>query len=224
MTPTEIAAHDRLQALQDRLKHELGSESRGIKDLASVSLSKELLSDIALCIASSDHLAILQGLYVLQGVMVPKRFIDLPKDFSSFLVQRIEELLDHPIGPVVFTAMGWYAQYHSLYPGYRQRMLKLLASADLGRREAALRYFDTYSEPREIEPLLRFEKDDYASETRMMGDYIYVLRDQALAFIEKQLGTQFPKIRLSEPHQGATVTWNDWRPFLQWWNSRRKPA
>jgi hypothetical protein len=224
MTPAEASAHGRLKRLYDELEGTLGKESRGIQNLRTVPLSADLLADIKTCIASDDHIPITFGLFILQGVMLGKKFTELPKAFYTYLLKRIEGLLEHPVGPVVYKAMGWLAQHNYAFPDYRQRMLAFLAADDLGRRETALRYYESYCKLGEIEPLLRFEKDDYASESRMMGPYEYVLRDRALGLIEKQLKTTFPKLRLSEPHQGTRVSWYDWRPFHQWWNKSSKRA
>ena len=133
-------------------------------------------------------------------------------------------LLDHPVGPVVFDAIDWYGQLRDCYPNYRDRMLEFLASEDLGRRKFALRYFTTYAKQGEVEPLLRFRNDDYAGEVSHMGDWEYELRNRALEIIEKQLGKRFPRILRSEPHEGARVTWYDWTPVLEWWLSQKKVA
>ncbi len=217
MTENESIAYQRLEALQDQLEKQLGSKSRGIRDLAHVPLSKELLSDIKTCVSSDDHLPIVFGLYVLKGLLIEKTINDLPKDFKNFLVGRIEELLNHSVGPVVFDAIDWYGQLRDSYPNYRERMLELLASEDLGRRKFALRYFLTYAKKNEVEPLLRFRNDDYAGEVRHMGDWEYELRNRALELIEKQIGKEFPRVLRSEPYDGRRVTWYDWTPFLEWW-------
>lgn len=220
MTGNESEAYQRLETLQDQLEEQLGSKSRGIRDLAHVPLSPELLSDIKVCVSSNDHLAIVSGLYVLKGLLIEKAIEDLPKDFKAFLVKRIEELLDHPVGPVVFDAIDWYGQLRDCYPNYRDRMLEFLASEDLGRRKFALRYFPAYAKQGEVEPLLRFRNDDYAGEVRPMGDWEYELRNRALELVEKQLGKGFPRILRSEPHEGTRVTWYDWAPVLEWWLSQ----
>lgn len=229
MNASETAARQRLEALQDRLECELGAASRGIRDLARVPLTDELLADIKTCIGSNDHLAIGSGLYVLKGVMLgageakllATRTEVLPRNFMTFLISRIEQLLDHPFEPVVYDAMDWYGQFHHLYPRYRERMMKFLASTDLGCREVAMKYYLTYAEPGEVQPLLRFRNDDYAGETRPLGDWEYELRNRALDLIEKQLGRTFPRIQRNEPYapggRGARVIWYDWTPFLEWW-------
>jgi hypothetical protein len=230
MTENETAAYQRLEALQARLARELGANSRGIRDLANVPITKELLADIKTCISSEDHLAIGSGLYVLKGVMrgtgevkpLATRVYDvLPYDFYKFLISRIEQLLDHPFNPVVYDAMDWYGQFWDRYPDYRERMLKFLASDDLGRREGAIKYYLTYAKPGEVEPLLHFRNDDYAGETRPLGDWEFELRNKALDLIEKQLDRTFPRIQRNEPYapggKGARVIWYDWAPFLEWW-------
>lgn len=217
MTENESIAYQRLESLQDQLEGQLGSKSCGIRDLAHVPLSLELLSDVKTCVSSDDHLAIVSGLYVLKGLLIGKGIDDLPKDFKAFLVKRVEELLDHPIGPVAFDAIDWYGQLRDSYPNYRDRMLKFLASEDLGRRKFALRYFPTYAKQGEVEPLLRFRNDDYAGEVRPMGDWEYELRNRALELVEKQVGKGFPRIVRSEPYEGTRVTWYDWAPVLEWW-------
>lgn len=229
MTENETAAYQRLEALQDRLKRELGANSRGIRDLTNVPISAELLADIQTCVSSDDHLAIGSGLFVLKGLLLGvgegkplvTRAEVLPRSFMAFLIPRIEQLLEHSFGPVVYKAMDWYGQFHHLYPRYRERMLSFLASDDLGRREVAMKYYQTYANAGDVEPLLRFCNDDYAGETRPLGDWEYELRNRALDLIEKQLGRTFPRIQRSEPYtpggKGACVIWYDWTPFLEWW-------
>jgi hypothetical protein len=217
MTQEELEAHQRLEALQDRLERALGSASRGIRDLVHEPISRELLADIKTCIGSNDHLGISSGLYVLKGLSIERTSSDLPHDFKMFLIGRIVELLKHPTDSVVFDAIDWYGQLRDCYLDYREQMLEFLASADLGRRERGLRYYATYAKPGEVEPLLRFRHDDYASEVRPNGNWEYDLRNRALGLIETQLGKNFPRILRSEPYEGAQVTWYDWTPFLEWW-------
>lgn len=215
MTESESRAYQRLEALQDQLEEQLGSRSRGIRDLTNVPVSRELLDDIRTCVGSDDHLAIITGLYVLKGLFIEKTIEDFPPDFKTFLVSRVEALLNHPVGPVVVNAIDWYVQLRDSYSNYRARMLGFLASEDLGRRKFALRHFLTYAKHGEIEPLLRFANDDYAGEVRPMGDWEYELRNRALELIEKQLGKGFPRILRNEPYEGTKVTWYDWEPFLR---------
>lgn len=229
MTEHETAAYQRLEALQHRLKREPGLMGGNIRDLAKVPISPELLADIKTCINSEDHLAIGSGLYVLKGVTLGSgevkplaiRVEVLPRDFLTFLISRIEQLLDHPFRPIVYRAIDWYGQFWDHYPNYRERMLKFLASDDLGQREGAMKYYLTYAKPGEVEPLLRFRHDDYAGETRPLGPWEYELRNKALDLIEKQLGCTFPRVQRSEPYapggKGARVIWYDWTPFLEWW-------
>ncbi|GEM_PF-4128897 len=229
MTENETAAYQRLEALQVRLQREPGFMGGNIRDLAKVPISPELLADIKTCINSDDHLAIGSGLYVLKGVTLGTgevkplaiRVEVLPRDFLTFLTSRIEQLLDHPFEPVVYNAMDWYGQFHHLYPRYRERMLNFLASDDSGCHRVAMKYYPTYAKPGEVEPLLRFRNDDYAGETRPLGDWEYELRNRALDLIEKQLGRTFPRIQKNEPYapagKGARVIWYDWTPFLEWW-------
>lgn len=207
----------RLQELQRGLKVKLGSASRGIRDLTHLPVTAGLLSDIEVCVASDDNLAIGTGLYVLKGLLIDKSFESLPQAFRSFMVSRVGQLLNHPVDSVIFDAIDWYSQLHKYYPDFRDKMLSLLASDNLGRREVALRNFKAYANPGEIEPLLRFRNDSYAGEVRPMGDWEYELRNRAFELIESQIGRKFERTLRSEPHEGTRVTWIDWAPFLEWW-------
>jgi hypothetical protein len=221
VTDKEIAAYQRLEALQRQLEQQLGPKSRGVHDLAQVGLSPELLEDVQTCISSNDHLAIGSGLYVLKGLLIERRLRELPKGFVAFLRRRIVDLLSHPSDALVFDAIDWFGQLREFYPDYRDRMLSFLASNHPGRRAIALRYFPTYAAPGEVEPLLRFRTDDYMTELEPLGDWEYELRNRALDLIEQQVGTTFPRTVRSEPHDGARVTWYDWTPFTEWWLKNR---
>jgi len=96
------------------------------------------------------------------------------------------------------------------YPDYREKMLALLNSDDVGEREGAIKYYETYALEGEYKPLLEFENDAHACQIGHSGDWEYELRDKALIEIEKQLGINLKKTKLRKPYEGAIVSWYDW--------------
>src|SRR5258708_24051510 len=103
-------------------------------------------------------------------------------------------------------------------------MLELVASDELSRRHAALRQYDTFARPGEIEPLLRFRNDDSTSELRPLGDWEYDLRNRAFVLAEKYSGQRFPRILRAEPYEGVKVTWFYWTPVVEWHNRHPKTS
>jgi hypothetical protein len=217
MSEAGKAARQRLAALESELETRLGQSSRGILNLSTLPLSRSLLQDVGECLQSDDHLDIRMGFLVLKGLMADRVITDLPADFRSTLITRVEQLLRHSFPAVVYDAIDRLGQLRDEYPQYRERMLELLASEDTGQRRVALRYYTTYAKDVEVEPLLPFRNDTTAEEERPLGDWEYDLRNRALALIERQLGRKFKGGVLSEPYEGGRVTWHDWRPFLEWW-------
>lgn len=216
MTEGEFGAHRRLEQLQDALARQIGSFGRGLRDIAHLPLSRELLADVETCIRAQDAVVIDTGLYVLQGLVIERPIEDLPAEFRDVLVARIEQLLDHPADRIAQAAINWYAQLRGAYPRYRERMLALLASTNAAQRRLALRYYETFAHAAEIRPLLHFVNDAATTELHPNGDWRYVLRDRALERIEEQLGTRFERTLRREPHRGATVVWFDWSPVRDW--------
>lgn len=217
MTEAEFGAHRRLEMLQDFLARQAGSYGRGVRDIEHLPLAPRLLADVEICLRSNDGAAIGGGLYFLQGLLIRHETHELPPAFLQFLVARIEELLDHAPPALACKALCWFAQLRGFYPRYRERMLRSLESADAEVRKVALRYYETYAHPREIEPLLRFGTDDAARQLRAGGEWRYMLRDRAFERIEEQLEIRLPRVTVSSPYGGSVVSWYDWSPMREAW-------
>lgn len=212
----KLLPHERLAQRKKAMQEQLGIRL-DYHNLYRLGLDQELIDDLTACLESTVVLDITKGLYFLSGLLYKYKLDDFGSSFKSFLIRRIGELIDHSDLRVKYRTISIFAFLSSNFPDYRKIMMGFLAAEDLGLRQKALYHYETFCRAGEIEPLLRFEQDDYAGELGMLGDYFYELRDMALNKIEKQLGRSFPKRRLSQPYDGRTVSWYDWKPFLEWW-------
>ena len=181
----------------------------------------EPLDMLGACFRSEQVPHLNLALFVL-GELLRKYGGDvLPRSFLNSLIDRIPSLLKHPSAVVVYQAIDYYAWLRSNYPDYREQMLGHLASADPGLRKRALRHYESYCRKGEIDPLLRFENDTYATDIQTGGPWVYELRDLALTTIENVTGQRFLTRSCTEPHFGSEVSWRDWAPFRRWYGLQK---
>jgi hypothetical protein len=212
-----LTPHERLAQRKKAMEKKLGVEI-DYDNLYRLGLDQELTSDIIASLESSVVLDITKGFYYLSGLLNKFKLDEFGPTFGSFLTKKLSELIEHPDLRVKYKAIPFYVYLSPNFPNYREKMMGFLMSKDLGLRKLALRNYESFCKPGEVEPLLQFERDDYAGEIGMLGDLFYELRDLALEKIEKQLGCSFFKKRLSELHDGRKAYWNDWQPFKEWWH------
>jgi hypothetical protein len=221
MTTSRKSSFQRLEDIRMGALPNESSRAANITDLKRLQLSEPLLADIQACFESIEPREVLTASYVLKGTLIGRSIGSLPDQFRSFLLSRVRKLIDHSSDAIVSDAVEWLAHLRSECSDYRELMLRLLASERLGHRELALKYFCTYARNREIDPLMRFRHDSYASEVRPLGDWEYVLRNRALEIAEAQLGIQLPKLVRREPYEGSQVAWYDWAPLLEFYMKGR---
>jgi hypothetical protein len=214
------AARSRLEAVG---QHTCAARGRSLNlaDLEGLEPSPELLRDLRVCLRSDDLLALSTGFFYLNALTLRRSIESLPDGFFDFLRERIPQLLDHAAVSVSSEAIHWFSVLGNSVENYRGRMLQFLISNEPALRKAALHWYGGYAKAGEIEPLLVFEEDSFASEAALLGPWEYVLRDRAFAIIEKQLGRSFPNVRKRAPYEGSTVSWRDWQPFLAWYRSQK---
>jgi hypothetical protein len=192
-----------------------------LKDIYKIGLSQNVIDDIMMCLKSEDVSDISEGFYFLTGFLRKYSLKNFGNPFVTFLINRVPELLNHKEKIIHYKALDYFVMLRSHYPNYREKMLTYLSDDDLGYRQIALLVYETYCKSKEIEPLLKFKNDDYASEISMNSYLVYKLRNLALKKIERLSGKNFRKYEKVEPREGTLVYWNDWEPFLEWWANQQ---
>lgn len=226
-SPIDSSADGPAAAARARLD-EIGQQicaARGrplnLADLEEIEPSHEFLGDLKICLQSNDPATLSAGFFYLNALTLRRPIESVSGDFLGFLRDRITQLLNHSAISVSSEAIHWFSVLARSFENYRERMLQFLTSVEPALRKAALHWYETYAKPGEIEPLLTFEEDSFASEAAQLGPWEYVLRDRAFALIEKQLGRSFPNVRKQSLYQGSTISWRDWQPFLVWYRSQK---
>lgn len=169
------------------------------------------------CLRSEDSLDIHAALNFLLHVFDRYPFNKLPPDLRKLLIERIPDFMHHQDVTVRYVAQRFFVSLRDCFLDYRNTMLELLSSPDIGDRRNALYNYSTFCRAREIEPLIKFKDDEYAAEVRMGGPYEFEFRNLALETIEKIVAKEFSKPLKEAPFDASTVTWYDWEPFLCWW-------
>jgi hypothetical protein len=215
-----LAARARLDAVGEKICAARG-RPLNLADLEFLAPSAELLRDLSQCLESDDPDSLSTAFFYLNALTLARSINSLPSDFINFLRLRLVQLLDNPLIGVSSQALQWTAVLSPPIEGYRDRMLQFLVSPEPALRRCALESYEGYANPGEIEPLLTFKDDGFSAEAAPLGPWEFVLRDRALATIEKQLGRTFAHARKEMPYEGSTVSWRDWQPFLTWHRSQK---
>ncbi|MGN6579358.1 MAG: hypothetical protein ACTHJ1_05150 [Bordetella sp.] len=192
-------------------------KSISASDIKELPLDRSLIEDICGCLKSNDVPTLSIAFFFLETLLQKYTGEAFGGEFFTFLVKRIRDLLNHESKFICSKALAFFIWLRENYSDYREIMLDYLASSDLGLRKIALSNFETYAIANEISPLIRFSTDDYAAEYSMMGEMRYDLRDIALEKIELIVKRKFRMVKLTESHDGGTVSWYDWRQFKNWW-------
>lgn len=214
------AAVERLNALGEKICSQRG-RPLNLADLENIEPTTEMLGDLRICLDSDDPVVLGTGFFYLNALTLKRSMTLLPTKFLDYLRQRLLKLLDHKTVSIVRESIIWISFLANSVENYRARMLQFLKSSEPAIREAALRCYQCYAKPEEVEPLLSFERDVVVDEIKPMGPWRYSLRDRAFEMVEKHLGRSFPKIQKQIPFQGSTVSWHDWQPILDWYKGQR---
>lgn len=189
-----------------------------IEDIGKIPITTELVKDIFECLRSSDVSELKSGLWFAQGVLDSNP----PKELLFFLVAELPKWMTSQDDNVRWRALSLLIRLRENFPNYRSLMIKCLQDVDPEVRIDALAAYSTFLTDKDIPILLEFQRDDYMSETSMNSPLVYLIRNQALEIIEQLCGQKFPKhenVKLLEI--GQSVYWWDWKPFLDWWDSRQ---
>ncbi len=213
-------SYEQLRYKKSELKNKFGDNILRLDRLSTITLSDELFHQICECINSEEDIYVIEGFNFLKGVMIEKDVSLLPEWFVSNLEKVIRRLLDSKSKSLVYTALDWFIILRNNYPDYRKIMFSFLNSPSIGKRELALKHYDSFARDEEFKPLLSFENDDFACQIGHAGDWEYELRDKALLLAEKYSGIVSEKKKLCEPYEGARVYWLDWSNFKVKINSR----
>lgn len=223
---TMILAAKRLEARAKKISPCEDIYKLDINDLCKIGLDITVIRDIKECLDSSSHVDICDGFFYLTGLLTHYELQSFGKNFIDYLVYRVPELIDkNQKSGVRSYALRFFVFLKDYYPNYRDKMMSLLDSEDLGSRLAALRNYETYAKPGEIEPLLKFQNDCDVAELAMCGPLIYESRNIALEKISKVTGKNFMTFKLKEhhPNWGSDyVSWYDWSTFLEWYAKKKK--
>ena len=203
-------AYEKLRSRKQILKEQFGDKLYRMDRISSLTIDDELINDVEVCFCSSDALHVLEGMNFLKGLLVNRDISCLPQAFLSRFIQLIPNMIESDSKALVYSALEWFIELRVSYPSYRDKMLSLLVSQDIGEREFGLNYYETFANVGEYEPLLSFENDDHACQMGHAGDWEYELRDKAFLLIESYTGKEVPKVKRKEPYEGAVVSWLDW--------------
>jgi len=203
-------AYEKLRSRKKTLKEQFGDKLYRMDRVSSLTIDDELIDEVEECIFSSDRLHVLEGMSFLKGLLVNRGLSCLPQAFSCRFVQLIPKMIESDSKALVYSALEWFIELRVSYPSYRDKMLSLLVSHDVGEREFSLNYYETFANNGEYEPLLSFENDDHACQIGHAGDWEYELRDKAFLLIESYTGKEVSKVKRKEPFEGAVVSWLDW--------------
>lgn len=188
-------------------------------DIQKLSIDSELVSALEKSF-SSDRQEDLSLAFLFLGSLLEKNKPSVfPVEFYEKLVQRVRVLVHDKRSYVRYRALELFVWLRKNYSDYRIVMMENLAAADLGARRIALANYETYAGPGEVSPLVQFSTDSYVADYSMNSTQFYELRDAALHKISAIVGINFCNERLSQPNEGTTVSWFDWGPFFEWWES-----
>jgi len=190
-----------------------------LKDIQKMPLTSDFVADIMECLRDQDVFELKIGLFFAAGVLDSKP----SQELLLLLVDKLPAWMTHENDDVREAALPVFIRLGESFRDYRAMMLERLADSVPMVRSLALGAYRTFLTRRGIPLLLRFQLDDFMSETSMGSPLIYPVRNQALAVIEALCGKTFTKhevVRVLE--DGYTVYWWDWQPFLDWWEKRQR--
>lgn len=190
-----------------------------LEDVAKVQVDAKMRTDIMQCLYDVDPAEIFWGLWFCEALLSLGKLDNRMRDA---LIQQIPSFLKSGNVKIRSAVVPIVIKLREELPEYRDWMLQCLRDTDPTVRWDVLMNSQTFLKPREIEPLLAFKDDDYLTETSMGSPLVYILRNEALERIEKNIGKTFERRQLSEIVEGGeTAFWWDWKPFLEWWDKRQ---
>jgi hypothetical protein len=193
-----------------------------LEDFAAIPATPDLGDEIMQGLQSGDPVDRRVSLFFCEGFLKYDRALQLGGNLVESLPSEAVRLAADPDDLTRSAAHLLLIAVRGSVAGYRDLMLKALTDQSSSVRTGALNATETFLKPSEIEPLLSFEHDAYLSEVGGMGGPVhYVLRNQALATVERLTGRQFAKHELTEMVQGEVVFWWDWRPMLEWYRASK---
>jgi hypothetical protein len=191
-----------------------------IQDVGKIPVTSELIEDLVAALQSPRSADRNVALFFCEGLLDHNMG---DPEFVRAVVPPVETLIMSDDDFVRSSAVPVYARLRDYFPGYRERMLTLLADCNSLSRERVLYAAGTFLKRDEVQPLLSFQNDTVISETGGMGGpWRYILRDEALRLIEKMLGQSFRTQECTEARDNQVIFWWDWTPFLQWWAARKR--
>ncbi|QNN46311.1 hypothetical protein H9L17_14250 [Thermomonas brevis] len=191
-------------------------------DIQKLNVDSELVSALENCF-SSDRQEDLSLAFLFLGALLEKNKPSIfPVTFYEKLVPRVRALIQDKHSYVRYRALELFVWLRKNYSDYRTVMMENLVASDLGAKRIALANYETYANPGEVFPLVRFSTDSYAADYSMNSTQFYELRDSALQKVSDIVGINFCNERLTQPHEGTTVSWFDWGPFLEWWEINKR--
>jgi hypothetical protein len=187
------------------------------EETANIQVDEQVRADILSCLYDVNPSEVRWGLWFCESLLMAGKLDD---HIENALIQQIPSLLKSEDPKLRGEVVRVVVKLRGQLPEYRDWMLQCLRDSYSSVRNHALLNSQTFLKPKEIEPLLAFEKDDYLTETSMGSPLVYLLRNEALDRIEKSLGKTFQRQQLSEVVKGGeTAYWRDWKPFLDWRNN-----
>lgn len=190
-------------------------------DIQKMPLDSQVISEIKKSLSSNDRDDITTGFLFFNSLLEVNKPSQFGEGFYEFLIVKVRELIKHESKYVCYQALEVLVWLKDNFSDYRNIMIGYLKSDDLGFKRIALYNYESFSEEKEVTPLLRFNTDDYAAEKSMNSDLVYELRDVALDKIGKVVGKHFCSSRVNEPFDGTVVSWYDWTQFWEWWGQEK---
>lgn len=190
-------------------------------DIQKLSVDSDLVSALEDSFSSSRQEDLSLAFFFLGSLLEKNKPSVFPETFYEQLVPRVRELVRDDVSHVRYRALELFVWLRKNYSDYRIVMQENLAAPDIGARRIALANYETYAKLGEVSPLLKFSTDSYAADYSMNSTQFYEFRDSALQKISDIVGVNFCNGRLSQPHDGTTVSWFDWGPFFKWWEMNK---
>jgi hypothetical protein len=148
----------------------------------------------------------------------------IPEELRRDAADHLASYLDDCEDPLDNEAVQIFAVWGRHRSDYRSVCEPLLGHPAAHIRSTALSFAPCYIPRRSLDVLFNFRRDPFVCETGGMGGPLrYVLRDQALAILEKL--TECPKVLAGdcfEDTDNGRASYRTWVPFLNWYEKNKK--
>lgn len=193
-----------------------------VDDVEAIVVEESDWGNVIECLEIDDPLDNIAALNFLIHISDKYKLEELPKNVFNLLLVKIPYYFSHQDKQLRHISHGFFVALRDHYENYREKMLVLLSSNDVGDRRTALYNFLTYSKRNDVSLLMQYKDDDYAAEQQMAGPYVYEFRNYALSLVELITGKHFDSKVLSKNYEGSMVTWKDWSECVSWWANQKK--